>query len=62
MKDGSLTPPEKPEGAGRAKDSSQQDLIAQLITALSKQGLSNAEVAKQLGTTEQNVQEVLRTS
>lgn len=62
MKDGSLTPPEKPEGAGRTKDSSQQDLIAQLITALSKQGLSNAEVAKQLGTTEQNVQEVLRTS
>lgn len=67
IKDGSLKPPEKPEGAGGpgappADDSTQNDLIAQLITALSQQGLSNAEVAKQLGTTEQTVQEVLQAS
>jgi len=73
IQDGTLQPPEKPEGAGgpggpppppsdSASSSSSEDIIAQLISILSKQGLSDAEVAKQLGTTEAKVQEVLQAS
>lgn len=68
IQDGTLQPPEKPEGAGGppppppASSSSGDDVMAQLISILSQQGLSDAEVAKQLGTTEQKVQEVLQAS
>lgn len=70
IQDGTLQPPEKPEGAGgpggpppsESSSSSSDDIIAQLISILSQQGLSDAEVAKQLGTTEQKVQEVLQAS
>lgn len=67
IKDGSLKPPEKPEmaggaGAPPAEESSTDELIVQLIAALSKQGLSNTEIAEKLGTTEQKVQESLQDS